>query len=134
MDAMSLSVRPVHSRRSKVLRMTRATPGANSDRFRALQLRLRSLFQRLKDDTRAPRTVVVVLSLSLDPGVLATIDAARHYEERMLSMLMLLRMPRTRVVFITSTPLVPAIVDYYLHLLSGVPTAHARSRLTLLSA
>ena len=52
----------------------------------------------------------------------------------MLSMLMLLRMPRTRVVFVTSTPLAPSIVDYYLHLLSGVPTAHARSRLTLLSA
>ena len=52
----------------------------------------------------------------------------------MLSMLMLLRMPRTRVVFVTSTPLATSIVDYYLHLLSGVPTAHARARLTLLSA
>jgi hypothetical protein len=114
--------------------MTRATPDEVRERYAALQSRLKALFQRLKDDTRAPRTVVVVPALSLDPQVLATIDAARHYEERMLSMLMLLRMPRTRVVFVTSTPLAPSIVDYYLHLLSGVPTAHARSRLTLLSA
>ena len=67
---------------------------------------------------------MVVPGLSLDPEVLATIGAARHYEERMLSMLMLLRMPRTPVVFLTSTPLAPSIMDYYLHLLSGVPTAH----------
>jgi hypothetical protein len=114
--------------------MTRSTPDEVRERFAVLQSRLRSLFQRLKDDTRAPRTVVVVPGLSLDPEVLATVGAAQHYEERMLSMLMLLRMPRTRIVFVTSTPLAPSIVDYYLHLLSGVPTAHARSRLMLLSA
>jgi hypothetical protein len=113
--------------------MTPATPDGIRERFTALQSRLKSLFQRLKDDTLAPRTVVVVPALSLDPAVLAMIGAARHYEERMLSMLMLLRMPRTRVVFVTSMPLAPSIVDYYLHLLPGVPTAHARSRLTLLS-
>jgi hypothetical protein len=114
--------------------MTPATPDETRARFATLQTRLRSLFQRLMSDRGAPRTVVVVPGLSLDPEVLATIDAARHYEERMLSMLMLLRMPRTRIVFVTSTPLAPSIVDYYLHLLSGVPTAHARSRLILLSA
>ena len=85
--------------------MTRATPDEVRKRYAALQSRLKSLFQRIKDDTLAPRTVVVVPALSLDPQVLATIGAARHYEERMLSMLMLLRMPRTRVVFLTSTPL-----------------------------
>ncbi len=120
--------------RSTGIPMTRATPDETLARFAALQSRLRPLFQRLKHDTGAPRTVVVVPGLSLDPEVLATIGAARHYEERMLSMLMLLRMPRTRIVFVTSTPLAPSIVDYYLHLLSGVPTAHARSRLMLLSA
>ena len=85
--------------------MTRATHDEILARFATLQSRLRSLFQRLKDDTGAPRTVVVVPGLSLDPEVMATIGAARHYEERMLSMLMLLRMPRTRIVFVTSTPL-----------------------------
>jgi hypothetical protein len=114
--------------------MTRATPPEIRDRFAVLQARLRPLFQRLEDDATAPRTVVVVPGLSVDPEVLSTIGGARHYEERLLSMLMLLRMPRTRIVFVTSAPLAPSIVDYYLHLLSGVPAAHARSRLILLSA
>jgi hypothetical protein len=48
-------------------------------------------------------------------------------------MLMLLRMPRTHLVFVTSQPIATAIVDYFLHLLPGVPLRHARRRLTLLS-
>ena len=48
-------------------------------------------------------------------------------------MLMLLRMPRTHLVFVTSQQVPTAIVDYYLHLLPGVPLRHARGRLTLLS-
>src|SRR5919202_5947100 len=48
-------------------------------------------------------------------------------------MLMLLRLPRTHLVFVTSQPIAFPIVDYYLHLLPGVPYRHARRRLTLLS-
>ena len=48
-------------------------------------------------------------------------------------MLMLLRQPRMRIVLVTSQPIHPTIIDYYLHLLSGVPGSHARRRLTLLS-
>src|SRR5207237_6948184 len=44
-----------------------------------------------------------------------------------------LRQPRTNVVYVTSEPIAPAIVDYYLHLLPGVPASHARRRLTLVS-
>ena len=51
----------------------------------------------------------------------------------MLFMLMLLRMPRTHLVFVTSQPVATPIIDYYLHLLPGVPFRHARRRLTLLS-
>ena len=46
---------------------------------------------------------------------------------------MLLRLPRTRVIFVTSQPVPSAIVDYYLQLLPGVPREHALRRLTLLS-
>jgi len=77
--------------------------------------------------------VVVVPSLSLDAEELAKISGVHHYEERMLCMLMLLRMPRTHLVFVTSQPVATPIVDYYLHLLPGVPFRHARRRLTLLS-
>ena len=46
---------------------------------------------------------------------------------------MLLRMPYTRVVYATSVPIHATIIDYYLHLLAGVPHSHARRRLTLVA-
>jgi hypothetical protein len=104
------------------------------ERYARLQARLRPLFEHLQNDSLAPRTVVVVPGLSLDREVLAKVSGVRHYEERQLSMLMLLRYPRTRVVFVTSTPVADSVVDYYLHLLAGIPGTHARQRLTLLSA
>jgi hypothetical protein len=42
-------------------------------------------------------------------------------------------MPRTRVIYITSTPIPDPIIDYYLHLIPGVPAQHTRERLVLLS-
>ena len=92
------------------------------------------MFERLVVDKQAPRTIVVVPGLSMDADTLAMIDGVRHYEERQLSILMWLRLPNTRVVFVTSEPLDPIVIDYYLGLLQGVPGAHARRRLTLLSA
>ncbi len=110
-------------------------PGSAEElrRFARIQERLRPLAERLVADPRIPQTVVVVPSLTLDPGELAKISGAHHYEERLLCMLMLLRMPRTHLVFVSSQQVASAIVDYYLHLLPGVPLRHARNRLTLLS-
>lgn len=110
--------------------------GSSEERaiFQALQQRLPVLFREVFGDPAAERTVVVVPGLSLDTETLARVSGVRHYEERQLSMLMLLRLPRTRVVFVTSQPLAPAIVDYYLNLLPGIPGGHARKRLHLLSA
>lgn len=113
-------------------------PGPGSDRereiFVSLQTRLEPMFRDVYADPLAERTVVVIPGLSLDQETLTHIAGAPHYEERQLSMLMLLRLPRTHVVFVTSTPIDPVIIDYYLSLLSGVPSGHARRRLTLLSA
>ncbi len=103
------------------------------DAFRELQEQLPALYRRVSEDMRRPHTVVVVPSLSLDPEELAKVSGAHHYEERLLYTLMLLRRPNTHLIFLTSQPVTPAIVDYYLHLLSGVPGSHARQRLTLLS-
>ena len=115
-----------------------ASPGhpmsaADWAQFDALQQRLPALFSRIFHDHAAERTVVVVPGLSLDPEMLAKVSGARFYEERMLSMLMLLRMPSTHVVFVTSVPIDPAVIDYYLGLLPGIPGRHARQRLTLIS-
>jgi hypothetical protein len=46
---------------------------------------------------------------------------------------MLLRMPLTKVVYVTSVPIDNVIIDYYLHLLPGITGIHARQRLTMLS-
>ncbi|MCB1742263.1 MAG: carboxylate-amine ligase [Gammaproteobacteria bacterium] len=110
-------------------------PGSRAEleRFALLQGRLSDLFRRVFPDPKAPRCVLVNPSLSMDPEVLVSIAGLPHYEERLLCMLLLLRLPRTRVVYVTSTPIDPAIVDYYLHLLPGIPGAHARRRLTMLS-
>ncbi len=101
--------------------------------FTRLQARLPALFDRIVPDRAAPRTILVVPSLSVDQDVMAGISGIHHYEERMLGMLMLLRLPRTRLVYVTSQPVAETIIDYYLHLLQGVPSQHARARLTLLS-
>lgn len=101
--------------------------------FEALQQRLVAQFARIFPNPNKPRTVVVVPSLSFDVKELAKIDGAHHYEERMLCLLMLLRLPRTRVIYVTSQPVHPTIIDYYLNLLPGIPGSHVRQRLTLLS-
>ena len=106
---------------------------SEADRFRKAQARLAQSFRDGFHDPNAPRTVVIVPSLSLDEQVLARIAGVHHYEERMLCLLLLLRMPRTRVIYLTSTPIPEAIVDYFLHLLPGIPAQHARARLILLS-
>jgi hypothetical protein len=104
-----------------------------AEAFSRLQSRLPDLFERVFPDRLHPRTVLIVPSMTLDAEVLSKVSGIHHYEERMLCMLLLLRLPRTRVIYVTSEPIADCIVDYYLHLLPGVPHQHARDRLTLLS-
>jgi len=101
--------------------------------FQRLQQGLAGLYRELFPHPQKPRTVVVIPSLSLDADVLQKVTGAHHYEERMLCMLMLLRLPTTHVIYVTSQPIDPIIIDYALNLLPGIPVSHARKRLTLLS-
>ena len=101
--------------------------------FQRLQARLGPMFRTVFADPGAPRSVVVLPSLSLDPDVIAKITGIQHYEERMLCLLLLLRLPRTNVIYLSSDPIPDAVIDYYLHLLPGVPVGHARRRLSLLA-
>lgn len=101
-------------------------------RFKELQTKLPDLYNRVNQDNRIDQTILVVPSLSMDPRELAKISGVHHYEERLLYMLMLLRHSRTRVVFVTSQKISPTVIDYYLHLLGGVPSAHSRRRLMML--
>ncbi len=112
-----------------------ADPGSAGeiDAFRRLQAGLAGQFRRIFSDESAPRTVLIVPSLTLDHDVMAKVAGFTHYEERMLCLLLLLRLPRTRVIYMTSQPVPEAIINYYLQLLPGVPRDHALRRLTLLA-
>jgi len=110
-------------------------PGSQEElmQFKKIQKGFSHQFEFSFPDKLAPKTIVVIPSLTLDQQVLAKVDGAIHYEERLLCLLMLLRMPRTHVIYVSSMPIDPAIIDYYLHLLPGITGYHARERLTLLS-
>ncbi|TGG93041.1 MAG: carboxylate-amine ligase [Aphanocapsa feldmannii 277cV] len=84
-------------------------------------------------DSFADVDVLVIPSISLDATQLESVSGAIHYEERMLVNLGWLRQPTTRVVYLTSQPLVPELIEYHLQLIPGIPTNHARRRLLLRS-
>ncbi|MEO0455246.1 MAG: peptide ligase PGM1-related protein [Cyanobacteria bacterium P01_A01_bin.114] len=102
-------------------------------KFHALQAHLKDCWQSIDQFDRQPRQIVVVPSLSLDQEELTKVAGVHHYEERLLCTLLHLRNPKTHLIYLTSQPLHPSIVDYYLELLPGIPSSHARNRLTMLS-
>lgn len=101
--------------------------------FKKIQGGFAEQFEKAFPDKLAPKTVVIIPSLTLDQEILSKIQGITHYEERLLCFLLLLRMPRTHVVYLTSMPIDPVIIDYYLHLLPGITGYHASKRLHLFS-
>ncbi|KKJ00916.1 hypothetical protein PROH_00225 [Prochlorothrix hollandica PCC 9006 = CALU 1027] len=106
--------------------------GTGGDPFHALQQQLRNN-PLLDFQTEASRDILVIPSISLAVRELTKVQGVLHYEERMLCELIQLRNPHTRLIYVTSQPLPPMVVDYYLQLLPGIPFSHARNRLLLLS-
>ena len=78
-------------------------------------------------------SVVVIPSVTIDRVAARSGSLTQAYEERFLFLLLLLRQPRLRMIYVTSMPIAPEIVEYYLALLPGVIPSHARARLTLIS-
>lgn len=112
---------------------TEFSPSGMQEAFPDLQQRLRDLWRSAEALELGDADIVVVPSLSLDQRELQKIEGSHHYEERLLFSLIRLQNPRTRLVYVTSQPLHPSVVDYYLQLLPGIPFSHARDRLLLLS-
>src|SRR5436190_11717394 len=101
----------------------------SQDQFDQLQKKLVPLWKSIQSFNQDPQTIVVVPSMSIDlAGAGAVVQA---YEERYLFLLLLLRQPRARLIYVTSQTILPNIIDYYLDLLSGVIPSHARPRLFL---
>ena len=97
-------------------------------RFETLQERLVPLWHSIEALNQDEQTIVVVPSISLDKLEGSAISM-QPYEERYLFLLLLLRQPRARLIYVTSQPILPEVIDYYLDLLPGVIPSHARPRL-----
>lgn len=100
-------------------------------RFDELQAKLVPLWRSIERMSQDQQTIVVVPSMSVDLAVSGA--EMQIYEERFLFLLLLLRQPRARLVYVTSRQILPEIVDYYLDLIPGVIGSHARPRLHLVS-
>jgi hypothetical protein len=114
-----------------------AVPSAQAleiDAFERLKPQLGVLWDTIFPGDTEAYTSVIVPSLSLDKGEMAKIAGITFYEERLLFLLMRLRNPRARLIYVTSQPVHPMVIEYYLQLLVGIPASHARARLTLLCA
>lgn len=110
-------------------------PGSEAEKiaFATIQNEMIHQFEDIFPHRTSPRTVVILPSLTLDQEILAKVTGSLHYEERMLCLLMLLRMPNTKIIYLSSLPISEAIIDYYLHLLPGITGRHARKRLTMIN-
>jgi len=106
------------------------SPRHAQERFELLQERLVPLWELIERGEPEPQTIVVVPSMSLDL-LEGSSTRMQPYEERFLFLLLLLRQPLARVVYVTGQPILPNVVDYYLDLLPGVIPSHARPRLFL---
>jgi hypothetical protein len=99
--------------------------------FDQLQKKLVPLWKSIERFNQDPQTIVVVPSMSIDAIGSGTLMQA--YEERFLFLLLLLRQPRARLIYVTSQMILPNIIDYYLDLLPGVIPSQARPRLFLIA-
>jgi hypothetical protein len=111
---------------------------SNSDlaRFRALQASLAETWpymttRRVGD---ASRTLLVINSMNMElPAHMYPVVPA--YEERFLFlMLAAVRNPGTRVIYVTSQPILPRLVDYYMSLMPGSRPPGLDQRVHLVSA
>jgi pheganomycin biosynthesis PGM1-like protein len=110
------------------------SPGGEIEEFARLKEHLAVLWAEVFPRDDAAYTSVIVPSISVPPDVLARRPGALFYEETLLFLLIRLRNPRARVVYVTSEPIPHPVMEYYLQFLAGIPVSHAVSRLTLLSA
>ena len=100
-------------------------------RFEDLQRKLVPLWLSIREMSQDEQTIVVVPSLTVDKAFRGAEQQA--YEERFLFLLLLLRQPRARLIYVTSLQIPASVVDYYLGLLPGVIASHARRRLFLIT-
>ncbi len=102
------------------------------DRFDRVQERMADVWRTMRLN-QPGESVVVVPSVTVDRVGERSGTLSQAFEERFLFLLLLLRQPRLRMIYVTSVPISPSIVEYYLALLPGIIPSHARARLALVS-
>jgi hypothetical protein len=112
-------------------RLSDLNESERSRRFARLQELMPAVWDSIRLELE-DESVVVVPSVTLDPALPGAGSLAQAFEERLLFLLLLLRQPRLRMIYVTSMPIRPSIVEYYLALLPVIPS-HAMARLNLLS-
>jgi hypothetical protein len=100
--------------------------------FDQVQSRLPEVWKKMRLNEPG-ESVVVVPSVTVDRVVAHESALNQAMEERFLFLLLLLRQPRLRMIYVTSMPINPLIVEYYLALLPGVIPSHAKARLSLVA-
>ena len=92
-------------------------------RFALLQRRLVAVWNGMRLNLPGESIVVVP---SIVPESTTEGAAMQALEERLLFLTLLLRQPRLRMIYLTSMPVAPAIIEYYLSLLpASSPAMHA---------
>lgn len=99
--------------------------------FDRLQARMAPIHAAMRE-RRGRRRMVVVPSRSIERWHEPPAET-QAYEERLLCLLPMLRDPGLEIVYVTSSPVAPAIAGYYLSLLPPAVRSSARARLTLLA-
>src|SRR5215203_2027272 len=107
----------------------------DQEAFRAVQSRLAEWWPMLTVRTMPSRPRVLVMVNSLPPGLPAYLrPMLPSYEERALCHVMALaRNDHTRVIYVTSMPMLPRLASYYLDLLADLTPPEAAERLALVS-
>ena len=113
-----------------------ATEQFDGPAFEALQSRLSALWPALtlRTDEFDDRVALMVCSITVPDIPDSLVPLLPAFEERYLfTVLTLARAPRSRVVYITSSPLHERVLDYFIDLLPGPDRDSCRQRLTVLS-
>jgi hypothetical protein len=82
-----------------------------ADRFAGLQKRLPGIWSAIVSEPACAHTSIILPSFSVDQDELNKVVGAVHYEERLLFALIRLRNPNARLIYISSQPIHPDIVD-----------------------
>jgi hypothetical protein len=116
--------------RGRPLPRRRPSEKPKSARFAELQKRMSAV--EIASRAGEARTLVVVPSRTIDDWQ-ESAAKMQVFEERLLCTLLELRDPNVQITYVTSSPVAPAIVDYYLSLLPPRIRRNARARLTLVA-